>query len=443
MKTKNMLRTAVDLKEAIEKVSDYFEPLGSCPLDVFTWEYDERGKYYDVEDSGEDGDKKSHYQRMTQISEATEKIQKSLNAKYHQELSFPESDRQISIQFGEFKYQGSFNMSQETLKVLFDLASPAPYGDQKNLETVVNTEVRDARDISLEHFEISPEVIREIADRWREGQEDGYLYPRNVIVKPYKINLYGKDGHFELHQDTPGKDMVGTVLIAISKSHGSGLEIQSPHDKDEIFLWDQKPGDCIMFYTDSKHKVGWVRDNKIRGTIAFKIYHNTMENDLGNGNDIVMINRTATSIEGLESVIKQRNDYGFLLGHGYSLQTKTFKGKDHILVSALDKLGRHYKVIPIVHTWNVFSYHLSDYGDEEEENEATSNLYPFGESHIDHILGRGPKPDPTAGNLQFFSINGTEYIWKDEHQQYCEYVGNSAQPEEQNSIYLNRALLIT
>ena len=430
-----MLRTAIDLKGAIEKVSDYFEPLGSCPLDVFTWEYEERGKDVDG-----DGPKKSHYQRLTQISEATEKIQKSLKVKYHQEFSFSESDNQLCIRFGEFKYQGSFNMFRHTLKVLFDLASPAPYGDQKNLETVVNTEVRDARDISLEHFEISPEVIREIADRWREGQEDGYLYPRNVIVKPYKINLYGKDGHFELHQDTPGKDMVGTALIAISKSHGSGLEIRSPHDKDETFSWDQKPGDCIMFYTDSKHKVGWVGRDKIRGTIAFKIYHNTLEDDLGNGNDIVMINQTAASIKGLESVIKQRNEYGFLLGHGYSLQTKTFKGKDHILVSALDKLGRQYKVIPIVHTWNVFSYHLS--GDEEEEDEATSNLYPFTESHIDHILGWGPKPDPIGSNLEFFSINGTEYVWKDEHQEYAEYTGNESQPEEQNSIYLSRALII-
>lgn len=464
-----MIRTAIELKEAVETVPDHFDPIGSCPLDVFQWkdENDKYDDYYGMKEVKDESDEKQvHYVRMKQVYSCLEQIQESLKTKYYQTFSLGSEETpvpyvpqigkpstpelkgdQIHIEIGGFEYVGGFDIPEDTLNQLFDISPDAPYGDVEKLETVVDKEVRDARDISLDHFSVSEDVIRQIEAKWREGEQDGYMYPRHVVVKPYKINLYGKEGHFDLHQDTPGKDMVGTALVALTEDHGGKLYITSPHDKSDTYKWDQKAGDCIMFYTDCPHVVSKVWKKKIRGTVAFKIYHNQDEEDLGNANDIIQINHVITEIKKLEEIIEQDSGYGFILGHGYSLQTNTFKGKDQILVSALERMGHKVKVIPIVHRWYVNSWHEDKYDeDDEDEEEATSSIYPFTEAHIDKILKNSDNAHiesiETTDNISFYRLNGEDYVWKNEHQEYCEHVGNEAQAEEQNSIYLSRALIV-
>ncbi len=63
---------------------------------------------------------------------------------------------------------------------------------------------------------------------------------------------------------------------------------------------------------------------------------------------------------------------------------------------------------------------------------------------FDYILDNNKdKPNPvTLGSISFYELNGKDYVWKSEHQSFCEHVGNEAQPEEQNSIYINRALIV-
>lgn len=444
-----MLRTAIDLKEAIENVDNSFRPIGSIPLDIVEWKLNK----YGIEDDDKDEDK-------MELFKCVEQLRQSLNPKYTKQFNLdtlltstlqtlptcPLLTCPLKIKLNDVVYSGSFDVPQEKLKELYKQADVAGFGDVKSQKTVIDTSVRKAKHITSEHFTVSDDVINLIRSMWNQQDDDGYLYPRNVTVVPYKINLYGEGGHFVRHQDTPDKDMVGTAVLALSKSYGSVLKISPPNSSDPGISWDQKPGDCIMFYTDCPHEVSYGSWNEIRGTIAFKIFYNTVQEnnneenkDCENGNDEITINKTVEYIQKLEKMqneILEKQNFGFFLGHGYSLETETFKGKDHILISALNKLDKKYIVIPVVHKW-----YLS--GDTEMgEVEASSNVYPFTESHIDYILSNKDKPVDKVGDVQFYRVNGTDYVWKDDHQDAAEFTGNESRAEEQNSIYLSRAIII-
>ena len=439
-----MLRTAIDLKEAIEKVPDMLEPIGTCPLDEYYWrsdnglyenfEYEPNEEEEQEEQKNEQEDEEKEYHRLSSLNERVNNIAKTLKEKYYQTASIPPSDDQLKIDFNGIVYSGGFDIPSELLKDLFNQATEAPYGDQTKLETVVNKEVRDARDISLDHFTVSDTVIDFITKTWSGEDTDGYrMHPTSVVVKAYKMNLYGKEGHFQLHQDTPDKDMVGTALIALSESDNLHLVKNS----NDSYTWKSKPGDCIMFYTDCPHKVEksyWQKS--IRGTIAFKIYHtptDIQDNEV-NTNENLQINRVVEAIGKFEENCKK---YGFLLSHGYSLDTKTFKGSDHILVESLNRMGKKYTIIPVIHKWHLFSYH-GNY----DEDEIKSDVYPLTETHIDYVLGRGPKPEPLVTGYEFYKVIEVGYVWTQENQGYSEHTGNEAQPEEQNSIYISRAVVI-
>ncbi len=410
-----MLRTAIDLKEAIENVECYTTPIGSCPLDVWGWQVDERG-------NGVEGG------TLETTSELVSKISKSLKSKYYHTCQV-----QGEITIGD--YTGKLDIGGENLQTLFDGAEAAPYGDLNTLETVVNEEVRMARDIK--DFTVGSDIIKQIQTNWKESG----LYPPNVKVVPYKINLYGKDGHFDLHQDTPGKDMVGTALVALSDNcyNGGALKVWNTN-KTENKDWYCRPKSCIMFYTDCPHQVSKLQIG-IRATVAFKIYHDRSMSLSCDGPEQLMVDQVVGHIQTLESHLGKTNGYGFVLGHGYSLHTATLKGSDQIITNALNQLGRNYTIVPIVHRWNVFSFH-GECGDEEDE-EATSKVYPFRDGDIESILAKQDiKKHELGSDIQFYRINGDDYVWKSEHQNFCEHVGNEAQPEEQNSIYLNRVIII-
>lgn len=397
-----MLRTAVDLKEAIEKAPKLLDSIGTCPLDKHYWKCEMYGDY-------EDDDYKGNQDMSDNICN----LKNSIKGKYYHTTNVTGN---IQINYNNIKYDDGFDVPADVLQQLFETAPDAPFGDQNKLQTVVDKEIRDAKDISIDYFSISDNVLDEIAQAWSQK-----LFPTKVIVKPYKINLYGKNGHFELHQDTPEQDMVGTALIALSRSSNLKLE------KYESYTWYANPGDCIMFYTDVPHKVNRHYDSNIRGTVAFKIY--------ADGNQKPDINYHIDKVVSCLNDIDLTN-FGFLLGHGYSIKTECFKGSDHVLVAALDKMGKKYTIIPIIHKWYIYSYH------DEKDDSIESKVYPLTDNHINYCLDRDQKPNNDFSDISFYSIGSDDYVWFSEKQQFCEWVGNESQPEEENSIYITRALII-
>ena len=135
---------------------------------------------------------------------------------------------------------------------LLDSATDAPYGDLNKMTTVVDREVKAARDVNREHFEIDPKICEliVIAETWAEK-----FYPQKVRVEPYKINIYVKGGHFKEHRDTPSKNLVGTFLLGIADTFGSYLEVKT-HDSyyDSHIKWELSTlGSWCAFYKDMPH----------------------------------------------------------------------------------------------------------------------------------------------------------------------------------------------
>lgn len=123
-------------------------------------------------------------------------------------------------------YEGTFSgialENEDNLKQLFERANPASFGDQMNLKTIVDENVRKGRDIDSTSFQVSNEIIKFVEDTW-----NSHFYPSNVKAVPYKINLYQKGDKFIGHKDTPDKNLVGTFLLGMSHSDSESLRVYS------------------------------------------------------------------------------------------------------------------------------------------------------------------------------------------------------------------------
>lgn len=179
----SMLRTAIDIKNAIDTAKDNLAPIGTCDDDYISW-YVESGmgeeEYYEIED--EDDEKEKEEGKKNEDSESDpekdsededEKTQKyklhyyfnqiigSLEGKYYSEFVIPERLKTVSEdgevpltirvkdEKGETEtYEESLEINQERLRNLFERADDSPYGDMKNIETKVDKEVRNAKELT-------------------------------------------------------------------------------------------------------------------------------------------------------------------------------------------------------------------------------------------------------------------------------------------------------
>jgi hypothetical protein len=83
------------------------------------------------------------------------------------------------------------------LPVWFEHAAISGYGDMQALETKVDDEVRSAGEIPAE-FSVETTLLEQILAKWAT-----HFLPRKVRAEPYKIHIYGHEGHFKSHRDTP------------------------------------------------------------------------------------------------------------------------------------------------------------------------------------------------------------------------------------------------
>lgn len=126
---------------------------------------------------------------------------------------------------------------------------------------------------------------------------------------------------------------------------------------------------------------------------------------------------------------------GFILEHGYSLETKSLKGSDALLVSALEKMGYSLTLLPIMYNFILESNHDLD-------DKYTCKVYPLQDIDIDYLLGLKDKVTSNYTDIEFYILDGKHYLWANEKQEFSEFTGNESQPENQNSIYISRALII-
>jgi hypothetical protein len=120
---------------------------------------------------------------------------------------------------------------------LVERCAPAKFG--KGRRTRYDRRIRDAVQLNAENeaftvLNFSPEtegllevVRKELAPAASE-----------LSVELHALNIYGKDGHFRPHKDTPhGKDMLGTLVVCLPSRFSNGALLVMHRGAYRVFNW--------------------------------------------------------------------------------------------------------------------------------------------------------------------------------------------------------------
>jgi len=420
-----MLKTALQLKKAIDAIPTEYDPIGhiSQASEVYIRSHEHHFERWedmkqdqedqcdsDQEDKEDKEDKEDIITWLYKVRDAHEKKFQS----YHNGKSNFEGDLTISV--NNFNYSGPYK-DFNNLKELFDVSSTAAFGDTNTMTTVVDEKIRKARDLT--DFTVSQSIIDRVSELWSVN-----FYPQQVRVVPYKINIYGPDGKFKEHKDTPDVNLVGTFLLGLSpKSCNRSLMVK---DGDKCHYWhDSNVGTWCAFYPDLPHSVENTNNN-YRGTIAFKIF-SIDESD----NEFICDNKFTGDLP--------TEPLGLVLSYDYSLNTDSLKGVDNLWYNMIRQLNcKSIEIVPILIKTS-FSHGGYDY--DSELPEGTMDVYLCDDGVIESITN-GNKIDINYRDIPFVKMSYSGYQWKYNYEEYIEHTGNESRPEEEDSIYLHRAMIV-
>ncbi|TFK94194.1 hypothetical protein K466DRAFT_536707 [Polyporus arcularius HHB13444] len=323
---------------------------------------------------------------------------------------------------------------EDRLKRWYDNADVSGYGDVREQVTKVDETVRKAREIPATQFSVEPALLERIAGLW-----DQHFYPnRGIRVEPYKIHLYGPEGHFGAHRDTPQKDLIGTFLLGLGDtSRGGGLVVDGEHMPAHEGHW-------CAFYPDVPHRVEEVYSGH-RAVIAFKIFRTS-----GTGSETETTARVRQ--ETTELMDQMQAPFGIMLERKYCMGTTELSGFDALLLKAAltlpDADVRHLPVVLATYA----SY--EDDNQEDYEMECDTHVVPLTRGHLDKWFDeeRSASPSHTecgcpwlegVQNVPFFSLELRRALYPciEEQEETCNDAGNEAQAWREDSVYLSYALL--
>ena len=342
--------------------------------------------------------------------------------------SFP-----LSITRPGCEYEGDIERySDETEGLLpgwFEHAAISGYGDMQSLETKVDSEVRNAREIPASEFQVTPEFLGQIQELWQK-----HFLPRNVRAEPYKIHLYGPGGHFKSHRDTPETGLVGTFLVGLGDT--SRTSAGHFHIGDETLR--AEPCSWVAFHPDIPHEVTKLEDG-YRAVLALKIFR------VADDEPPVV---PEARIKGILDQIPV--PFGLLTTHQYSIGTTSLNGFDALLSAyARSRNDTQAHMLPIVTKFwgEAFDSYLDP---QEYESEATSSVYPFTQAHVDILLQKNVKQAKKEvqwldglSKIPFYAwdIRASLETWREDHPDGSGYTGNEADSSREDSIYLSYAIL--
>ena len=302
------------------------------------------------------------------------------------------------------------------------------YGDMLSLETKVDSEVRNAREIPASEFEVKPEFLKKIQDTWGE-----HFLPRDVRAEPYKIHLYGPGGHFKSHRDTPETGLVGTFLVGLgdtSSTSEGNFRVGDKTLRAERLSW-------VAFYPDVVHEVTKLEDG-YRAVMAFKIFRSDDKPDI-----------LPSHLEGQAKKILDQIPvpFGLLMTHQYSMGTTSLSGFDALLSSyARSRDDTQAHMLPVVTSFSGEAYD----NPEDGENFSTSRVYPFTRAHVDILLKKNVEQAKKevewlngVSGIPFYTwdLKKTLEVWSEDHPDGANYTGNEADSSREDSVYLSYAIL--
>src|SRR6185312_4360047 len=193
--TTTKLEAAIRLKYAIDRISTYCRPIGEV-VNLITKREDRDDDEEEEEEERDSQEEKSSSKKKKK--KTTHKKKKELTRPFAEMLrDLVTKPPFIAGRFdktidNEIEVNGSkiIAWDEKTANELFEQAEPSPFGNNKTMKTEYNEEVRKAREITK--FTVSDEVIKKVEQLWKDGK----MLPE-ARAEPYKINAYGKGGHFK------------------------------------------------------------------------------------------------------------------------------------------------------------------------------------------------------------------------------------------------------
>jgi len=305
------------------------------------------------------------------------------------------------------------------------------------METNVDSEACNAREIPASEFKVEPEFLEKIQGLWGE-----LFLPRNVLAEPYKIHLYGPGGHFNSYSDNPETGLVGTFLVGLGDTSStsdtsSDSDFSSDSDTSSTVgpsrMGDNtlKAGSWVAFHPDIHHEVTELEDG-YHAVMAFKIFCEADDEP-----------ELSTQLEArLKSILDQIPVPFGLLTHQYSIGTTSLHGFDALLSAyAHSRNDTQAHILPVV-----IKFH-GEANDVPSECVTTSHVYPFTGAHVDILLGKNVVQAKMEvqwldglSDIPFYTwdIQTSLEPWREDYPD-AGYADNEWQQED--SIYLSYATL--
>ena len=143
-------------------------------------------------------------------------------------------------------------------KKLIELSEQAPFG--RGEDTIVDTKVRNAWQISVDNFSISnPQWLEALQKSVDKMGKDLGLHDCKVNFEPYKLLIYEKGSFFTPHRDTEKMpNMFATLVINLPSEYEGGELIVSHGGQSQRYSFAENDGlhpDFATFYADCYHEV--------------------------------------------------------------------------------------------------------------------------------------------------------------------------------------------
>ena len=307
----------------------------------------------------------------------------------------------------EDKAWREFSLSDLAIDELRKYCKPAPFGDLKEMKTVLDSEVRLAYEVESNSFiigESSTSRTREIIPEVlviRGRIEDTLTPGRDIVLDRYKLNVYSEGGFFKPHVDSPsGDNMIGTLVLCLPSPHKGG-ELCVNHDGlQHVFDFSQHSGDrsriqWAAFYSDCLHEVKPVTEGH-RITITYKItvpekehksrlwevgparypvdehFETSAESPSLTANTLAKVNSELETIRQWQGK-GSPSRVGFLLMHKYvsrGLQPHLLKGEDKGLFEFLVEKQWKCKLMSVLSRFQTSIVYLEEDLDLDETHEV-------------------------------------------------------------------------
>jgi predicted 2-oxoglutarate/Fe(II)-dependent dioxygenase YbiX len=359
----------------------------------------------------------------------------------------------LSVSNPKIRIQGlglmPFPIRVGNLEQIEPFSRQAPYG--KGTQTIVDTAVRNTREIAPESLTLSDSFQQSVKDALPDIAAKLGLPAEELDAELYKLLIYEKGGRFDWHRDAEKqRGMVGSLIVVLPCKFGGGvLSVRGQatfvqQDFSQARL--EQAAQYVAFYADTEHSVSRVTSG-VRVCLAYNLVlkqgkkkRKSMPSDADAAKIAV---RSAVS-EWMEK--NPKDPMVVALEHQYTqagLKPTLLKGVDReiadLLIDASQNLDCHLHI-------GMVSRHLCQFADDGHHNFGRYSRYrdyesgpvdydslSIGEVYDDDIVVDGWKN--TAGaNVAIGRLSCDESSlisltpfdqWKPTQQDYEGYTGNA------------------